>query len=655
MKYHITTGTIVPFVQKYYKLVVIALAGMFVSSLFAMTLSAGASTLVNGCSFDDSVSGVWSLEGNCTVTAQIDIPSDTTLDGNNYTMYAGFTKTDNSNNAVLGVIGEDNVTIQNLVIEGSGGTDLHAINTYLSVNVNIIDVTINNANRSGVVVNGTDVTVTNITTSGSGWHAINVAQGSGVSAPSVLTVNGVSSHSATELNIYLDDLSQDVTVNDTNSQYDYYFHPFTSTDGLYQLKYPRKAEITAPGVNEYVSGSVDFNAYLDDDDTDSIQWAIRQGTCAAGTNTVFGNVDGHSDVATIDQSDVSMQTFEFTADMSVLSDGMYCFIYNPVEDSGESNIRLTREFYLDNTAPDVPADLWRVRSANTSQTLQCGDVTTRQTLYPTWEAYTGLDFSHYEYNSFNNGTPGIVQRSLLTNQFVHSWIPPTDGTFGFQVRTVDLAGNVSGWSTICEIIYDSVPPIVTINLPLDSDVVGGSAVEVYGTVTDDNLSHYNASIYPSTTDLSDGGTHSADRLVDSGVVVTSEFNNQIVLTFDSTLLADGDYQIRLAARDLAGNRDTTDPYNGGTSSVHVIAVSVLNNPEGDGGNTDVLGVSTTKTNDDQNGGSVLGATTSTGEVLAQTDTLTDTGTETFIYTVFGVLLITTTATLAAVSVKKTRK
>ena len=114
----------------------------------------------------------------------------------------------------------------------------------------------------------------------------------------------------------------------------------------FDVIYPRTAEITAPTEGQNVYGSVDFTAYLDDDDVDSIQWAVREGTCAAGVGTVFGNVDGHSDVAIMDTSDLSMQTFSFTGDMSAMTLGSYCFIYNPREDSGELNIRETREFNL---------------------------------------------------------------------------------------------------------------------------------------------------------------------------------------------------------------------------------------------------------------------------------------------------------------------
>lgn len=109
----------------------------------------------------------------------------------------------------------------------------------------------------------------------------------------------------------------------------------------------RMAEITAPTVGQTVSGSVNFAAYLVDDDADSVQWAVRQGTCAAPTGTVFGNVDGKTDVATLDQTDLEMQTFNFTADMSASTPGVYCFVYNPAEDSGETNIRETVEFNVE--------------------------------------------------------------------------------------------------------------------------------------------------------------------------------------------------------------------------------------------------------------------------------------------------------------------
>lgn len=121
----------------------------------------------------------------------------------------------------------------------------------------------------------------------------------------------------------------------------------------FDVLYPRIAKITSPTEGQDVYGLVNFSAYLDDNDVDPIQWAVRQGTCDAIASTnVFGNVSGVSDVATIDTSDLSNQAFTFTGDMSAMMPGMYCFIYNPKEDSGESNIRETVEFNLINSPTD---------------------------------------------------------------------------------------------------------------------------------------------------------------------------------------------------------------------------------------------------------------------------------------------------------------
>ncbi len=125
----------------------------------------------------------------------------------------------------------------------------------------------------------------------------------------------------------------------------------------FDVLYPRTAEITSPMPGQEVYGLVNFTAFLDDDDIDSVSWAVRQGTCAAATNTVFGNVDGHHDVATIDSSDLFNQTFAFVGDMSAMPLGMYCFVYNPVEDGGESNIREMVEFNLVEEPVGPPTDM----------------------------------------------------------------------------------------------------------------------------------------------------------------------------------------------------------------------------------------------------------------------------------------------------------
>ncbi len=105
-------------------------------------------------------------------------------------------------------------------------------------------------------------------------------------------------------------------------------------------------EITSPTDLEHVTGSLHLAANYSDDDVpnadNAVQWAVRQGTCAAGTGTVLGNVDGHSDVASWDGN-----TFSFDTDVSSFTPGAYCFVFNPTDDAGQPDVRETRNFFID--------------------------------------------------------------------------------------------------------------------------------------------------------------------------------------------------------------------------------------------------------------------------------------------------------------------
>lgn len=108
----------------------------------------------------------------------------------------------------------------------------------------------------------------------------------------------------------------------------------------------RRAEITAPDEGENVYGDVTFSAYLVDNDQDSVQWAIRPGTCASGASNVWGNVGGHNDLYTWLYDGVYTQNFTTSVDTSGWPGGMYCFVFNPREQASDVPIRLTREFYV---------------------------------------------------------------------------------------------------------------------------------------------------------------------------------------------------------------------------------------------------------------------------------------------------------------------
>lgn len=195
----------------------------FVAGAAAVTLAVGLfasanAIVVNGCDFDDTTPGTWSLTADCTTTGPINIPANTIVEGNGHTISAGYTFGSNGDgtNTVIGVIDADNVTINDLVVDGTGGTNLHGVNVYSSTGVVLNDVTIMNNDKTGLGVNSSTVTVNNLTTSNNTWHGVNVDQRT--TDASSLTINGVSSHTDV-LQVYVDDSTKLVNVVDTNNQY----------------------------------------------------------------------------------------------------------------------------------------------------------------------------------------------------------------------------------------------------------------------------------------------------------------------------------------------------------------------------------------------------------------------------------------------------
>lgn len=121
---------------------------------------------------------------------------------------AADTQTDLANN-IINVSGATNVTIRNLTIEGALH---HGINIWECENVVIENVTIINSDATAITINGSNVTLNSVTTSGSGWGGVNVDLGN--SGSSEITVDENCAFGEF-LPIYADseDIANAVTVN----------------------------------------------------------------------------------------------------------------------------------------------------------------------------------------------------------------------------------------------------------------------------------------------------------------------------------------------------------------------------------------------------------------------------------------------------------
>ncbi len=151
-----------------------------------------------------------------------------------------------------------------------------------------------------------------------------------------------------------------------------------------------------------------------------------------------------------------------------------------------------------------------------------------------------------------------------------------DGTYYLYAAGKDLAGNWAKTSEI-QVTVDNTAPVVTINSPTDGILVSGT-VDIFGSIIEKTeLSHYNISIYPGDADFMDF----SQRLEQKTVYQSSGFDNELIYQWDTTTYDDGEYLIRLAARDKARNRDLSgDPYLGGDDSQHVIRVFIGNTKAG---------------------------------------------------------------------------
>lgn len=118
---------------------------------------------------------------------------------------------------------------------------------------------------------------------------------------------------------------------------------------IYDTDGTHSSRIIQPVVDGVVMGVTDLTAYYADqngDGNDGVQWAVRSGT-SCSTGNLFGNVGGLNSPFSWDGTN-----FSASIDTTTIPNGTYCFIFNPSEDSGNTNQRLTRTFTVDNPLPD---------------------------------------------------------------------------------------------------------------------------------------------------------------------------------------------------------------------------------------------------------------------------------------------------------------
>ncbi|MDA3815101.1 MAG: Ig-like domain repeat protein, partial [Patescibacteria group bacterium] len=127
----------------------------------------------------------------------------------------------------------------------------------------------------------------------------------------------------------------------------------------------------------------------------------------------------------------------------------------------ESSTVVSYKIYLDTKDPTMPDGL---SFSNDIGDLSCGTITNNYIVVAKWNASIDDNFSHYEYRSFNPSNGWIWEAGNIGDTlFRNGSFTVGDGEYGFAVRAVDKAGNVSSWTSeniedSCQITYDSTAP-----------------------------------------------------------------------------------------------------------------------------------------------------------------------------------------------------
>jgi hypothetical protein len=230
---------------------------------------------------------------------------------------------------------------------------------------------------------------------------------------------------------------------------------------------PTAALILAPNNNSFVNGNFSVEAVANDNvalknvifDVRSQDGSTWESGCVSTANLVYSN-------------DIKSAVIKCTIGISQLIDGTtYMLRVHSGDYAGYGNVNpeAVRYFTIDRTLPTLPVLL---------KTTNNGYETTNNFNF-SWTAATDISPVTYEFqssgnsavdgngsllNAWNSIKNGNAEQKNLTTPQIRSTGAP-DGTYYWQVRSIDSAGNKSGWTSPWKMTIDtgapSTPSIIT--------------------------------------------------------------------------------------------------------------------------------------------------------------------------------------------------
>ena len=157
------------------------------------------------------------------------------------------------------------------------------------------------------------------------------------------------------------------------------------------------------------------------------------------------------------------------------------------------------------------------------------------------------------------------------------WVASEDGSYDLRAYALDSAGNLEQTALMTNIIFDRIAPVVDLTSPLSSLL--RTTVAVRGSVNDANPHHYWLVIQNSAN----------QKVAGPGTVNdSSSFTDKFFFNWNTNAVSDGDYTIKLEARDSANNKDAGSVVWQKFTVDNTAPVSTINSPLNTGDNSVVI-------------------------------------------------------------------
>jgi hypothetical protein len=241
-------------------------------------------------------------------------------------------------------------------------------------------------------------------------------------------------------------------------------------------------------------------------------------------------------------------------------DGQYRLDFD-FRDKAGNQVEKNLIFYVDNGNPTIPQDVTVIPTSPTNQTSQTWS----------WTASTDIGGSGilgYWTSIYDVINDTVFQPAIYVGNVTSFGTNLTEGIWNFFVYAEDNVGNISDSAESSEYEVDTTPPVVSITSHSDGDVLTGTE-NILGSIEEKNPGLYNIALYEGHDESTTWNF--ANREWQEQV----NGSNSVDHTINTNDYPDGEYMIRLAARDQAGNRDPM-ANSGSGSSVEIVKVIIDN-------------------------------------------------------------------------------